>query len=70
MACIVEQEGSELALWSTLSLTVRRSHLVEDVLNQLNQYETEDLRKELLVPFSEEIGYDFGGVRAVFPVSL
>ncbi|KAM9086669.1 E3 ISG15--protein ligase HERC5-like isoform 1-T1 [Megaptera novaeangliae] len=63
---VVEQEGSEFALLPTFNLTVRRGHLIEDVLNQLNQFENEDLRRELLVSFSGEIGYDFGGVRAEF----
>ncbi|XP_023982445.1 E3 ISG15--protein ligase HERC5 isoform X3 [Physeter macrocephalus] len=66
LAGIVDQEESELALPPTFNLTVRRSHLIEDVLNQLNQFENEDLRRELLVSFSGEIGYDFGGVRAEF----
>ncbi|XP_037385436.1 E3 ISG15--protein ligase HERC5 isoform X1 [Talpa occidentalis] len=64
---IMEQRGSELALLPpTLNLTVRRSHLIEDVLNQLRQYENDDLRRELLVSFSGEIGHDFGGVKAEF----
>lgn len=32
-----------------LILIVRRSHLIEDVFNQLNQFENEDLRRELMV---------------------
>uniref|UniRef100_A0A8C6BDW8 HECT and RLD domain containing E3 ubiquitin protein ligase 5 n=1 Tax=Monodon monoceros TaxID=40151 RepID=A0A8C6BDW8_MONMO len=66
LAGIVEQERSELALLPTFHLTVRRSHLIEDVLNQLNQFENEDLRRELQVSFSGEIGYNSGGVRAEF----
>ncbi|XP_059867961.1 E3 ISG15--protein ligase HERC5 isoform X1 [Delphinus delphis] len=66
LAGIVEQERSEFALLPTVNLTVRRSHLIEDVLNQLNQFENEDLRRELWVSFSGEIGYDAGGVRAEF----
>ncbi|XP_024591916.1 E3 ISG15--protein ligase HERC5 isoform X2 [Neophocaena asiaeorientalis asiaeorientalis] len=66
LAGIVEQERSELALLPTFCLTVRRSHLIEDVLNQLNQLENEDLRRELQVSFSGEIGYNSGGVRAEF----
>lgn len=49
LAGIVEQGGSELALLPTLNLTVRRSHLIEDVLSHLNQFENEDLRRELMV---------------------
>ncbi|XP_058922820.1 E3 ISG15--protein ligase HERC5 isoform X1 [Kogia breviceps] len=66
LAGIVAQEEPEFALPPTINLTVRRSHLIEDVLNQLNQFENEDLRRELLVSFSGEIGYDSGGVRAEF----
>ncbi|XP_059970931.1 E3 ISG15--protein ligase HERC5 isoform X2 [Mesoplodon densirostris] len=66
LAGFVEQEGSEFALLPTFNLRVRRNYLIEDVLNQLNKFENEDLRKELLVSFSGEIGYDYGGVRAEF----
>lgn len=66
LAGIVLPGGSSLALLSTVNLTVRRSHLIEDVLGQLNQFENEDLRRELMVSFSGEIGLDFGGVRAEF----
>ncbi|XP_065763629.1 E3 ISG15--protein ligase HERC5 isoform X3 [Muntiacus reevesi] len=66
LAGIVDQEGSALSLLPTFNLIVRRSHLIEDVFNQLNQVENEDLRRELMVSFSGEIGYDFGGVRAEF----
>ncbi|EPY82853.1 E3 ISG15--protein ligase HERC5 [Camelus ferus] len=66
LAGIMGREGSPLALLPTFNLTVRRNHLIEDALNQLNQFENEDLRRELLVSFSGEIGYDFGGVRAEF----
>lgn len=52
LAGIVEQERSELALLPTFCLTVRRSHLIEDVLNQLNQLENEDLRRELQVKYN------------------
>ncbi|XP_037686168.1 E3 ISG15--protein ligase HERC5 isoform X2 [Choloepus didactylus] len=61
-----EQEGSESSLLPFSDLTVRRSHLTEDVLNQLNQFENEDLRRELSVSFREEIGSSFGGVRTEF----
>ncbi|XP_032717734.1 E3 ISG15--protein ligase HERC5 isoform X1 [Lontra canadensis] len=66
LAGIVEQGGSELALLPTLNLTVRRSHLIEDVLSHLNQFENEDLRRELMVSFSGEIGHDSGGVKVEF----
>ncbi|XP_054995466.1 E3 ISG15--protein ligase HERC5 [Sorex araneus] len=63
---ILEHEGSELSLLPSLTLVVRRSHLVEDVLNQLRRFENEDLRKELLVSFAGELGFNFGGVKAEF----
>ncbi|XP_020030081.2 E3 ISG15--protein ligase HERC5 isoform X1 [Castor canadensis] len=66
LAGILEQEESELALMPTLNLRVRRNHLVEDVLSQLSQFENEDLRRELWVSFSGEIGYDVGGVKTEF----
>ncbi|XP_070470422.1 E3 ISG15--protein ligase HERC5 [Equus przewalskii] len=62
----VDPGEPELALSSSFSLTVRRSHLIEDVLNHLNRFENEDLRRELLVSFSGEIPLDYGGVRAEF----
>lgn len=48
-AAIEEERESEFALMPTFDLTVRRNHLIEDVLNQLSQFENEDLRKELWV---------------------
>uniref|UniRef100_A0A8C0K1F9 HECT and RLD domain containing E3 ubiquitin protein ligase 5 n=1 Tax=Canis lupus dingo TaxID=286419 RepID=A0A8C0K1F9_CANLU len=66
LAGIMEQGGSQLALLPTFNLTVRRSHLIEDVLNHLNQFENEDLRRELMVSFSGEIGHDSGGVKVEF----
>ncbi|XP_077925074.1 E3 ISG15--protein ligase HERC5 isoform X3 [Halichoerus grypus] len=66
LAGIVEQGGSELALLPTFNLTVRRSHLIEDVLSHLNLFENEDLRRELMVSFSGEIGHDSGGVKVEF----
>ncbi|KAK2488536.1 hypothetical protein MC885_005004 [Smutsia gigantea] len=63
---IMEQEASELVLLSTFNLTVRRSHLIEDVLRHLYRYENEDLRREIMVSFSGEIEHDFEGVRAEF----
>ncbi|XP_053459750.1 E3 ISG15--protein ligase HERC5 isoform X2 [Nycticebus coucang] len=67
-SAIAPQRRSEVLpfLQPTLNLTVRRDDLVEDVLNQLSQSENEDLRKELWVSFSGEIGYDLGGVRREF----
>ncbi|DAA28802.1 TPA: hect domain and RLD 5 [Bos taurus] len=66
LAGIVDQERSALSSLPTFNLIVRRSHLIEDVFSQLNQFENEDLRRELMVSFSGEIGYNFGGVRAEF----
>ncbi|KAI5932354.1 E3 ISG15--protein ligase HERC5 isoform X2 [Manis javanica] len=63
---IMEQGASELALLPTFNLIVRRSHLIEDVLRHLYQYENEDLRREIMVSFSGEIEHDFGGVKAEF----
>ncbi|XP_036996961.2 E3 ISG15--protein ligase HERC5 [Artibeus jamaicensis] len=63
---IVEDGGSSLALLPTFNVSVRRSHLIEDALNQLTQLENEDLSGELMVSFSGEIEHDFGGVRAEF----
>ncbi|XP_017400590.1 E3 ISG15--protein ligase HERC5 isoform X2 [Cebus imitator] len=65
-AAVEEERESEFALLPTFDLTVRRNHLIEDVLNQLSQFENEDLRKELWVSFSGEIGYDLGGVKTEF----
>ncbi|EHH53834.1 E3 ISG15--protein ligase HERC5 [Macaca fascicularis] len=65
-AAIEEERESEFALMPTFDLTVRRNHLIEDVLNQLSQFENEDLRKELWVSFSGEIGYDLVGVKREF----
>ncbi|ELK26861.1 E3 ISG15--protein ligase HERC5, partial [Myotis davidii] len=66
LAGIVEDGGSSLGLLPTFNLRVRRSHLIEDVLSQLSQFENEDLRMELMVSFSEETGYEPGGVRTEF----
>ncbi|XP_070265202.1 E3 ISG15--protein ligase HERC5-like isoform X1 [Myotis yumanensis] len=66
LAGIVEDGGSRLGLLPTFNLIVRRSHLIEDVLSQLSQFENEDLRMELMVSFSEETGYEPGGVRTEF----
>ncbi|XP_039074362.1 E3 ISG15--protein ligase HERC5 isoform X2 [Hyaena hyaena] len=66
LAGVMQQGRSELALLPTFNLTVRRSHLIEDVLSHLYQFENEDLRKELMVSFSGEIGLDSGGVKVEF----
>ncbi|XP_047422955.1 E3 ISG15--protein ligase HERC5 isoform X2 [Sciurus carolinensis] len=66
LAGIIEQEDSQLALLPTFNLRVRRNHLIEDALSQLSQFENEDLRRELWVSFTGEIGYDFGGVKTEF----
>ncbi|XP_025777178.1 E3 ISG15--protein ligase HERC5 [Puma concolor] len=63
---VVEHGRSELSLLPTFNLTVRRNHLIEDVLSHLNQFENEDLRRELMVSFSGEIGLDSGGVKVEF----
>lgn len=52
LAGIADQEGSALSLLPTFNLRVRRSHLIEDVFNQLNQVENEDLRRELMVKYN------------------
>ena len=52
LAGLADQEGSALSLLPTFNLRVRRSHLIEDVFNQLNQFENEDLRRELMVKYN------------------
>lgn len=54
-AAIEEERESEFALMPTFGLTVRRNHLIEDVLNQLSQFENEDLRKELWVKYNSHL---------------
>lgn len=66
LARFVEGEELEPAFLPTFNLRVRRSHLIEDVLNQLSRFENEDLRKELWVSFTGEIGYGFRGVMTEF----
>uniref|UniRef100_A0A8C8YIH1 HECT and RLD domain containing E3 ubiquitin protein ligase 5 n=1 Tax=Prolemur simus TaxID=1328070 RepID=A0A8C8YIH1_PROSS len=69
LAEITEQRGSEEIvpfLQPAFTLTVRRSHLIEDVLNQLSQSENEDLRKELWISFHGETELELGGVRREF----
>lgn len=51
----VDPGEPELALSSSFNLTVRRSHLIEDVLNHLNRFENEDLRRELLVKYNAHL---------------
>ncbi|XP_070249068.1 probable E3 ubiquitin-protein ligase HERC6 isoform X2 [Myotis yumanensis] len=48
------------------SLRVRRSHLVDDALRQLNQAEVTDLRKELVIEFINEIRSVGYGVKSEF----
>ncbi|KAL0606941.1 E3 ISG15--protein ligase HERC5, partial [Plecturocebus cupreus] len=43
------EEESEFALLPTFNLTVRRNRLIADVLNQLSQFENEDLMKEIIL---------------------
>ena len=52
LAGIVDQEQSALSSLPTFNLIVRRSHLIEDVFNQLNQFENDDLRRELMVKYN------------------
>ncbi|XP_014307555.1 probable E3 ubiquitin-protein ligase HERC6 [Myotis lucifugus] len=47
-------------------LQVRRSHLVDDALRQLNQAEVTDLRKELVIEFINEIRSVGYGVKSEF----
>nr|KAF6500344.1 HECT and RLD domain containing E3 ubiquitin protein ligase 5 [Molossus molossus] len=47
-------------------LQVRRSHLVEDALCQLSQAEVTDLRKALVIEFTEEIRSAGTGVKSEF----
>ncbi|XP_058151622.1 E3 ISG15--protein ligase HERC5 [Dasypus novemcinctus] len=64
---VAEEEGlPESTFTFFFDLRVRRSHLIEDVLEHLNLLEKEDLRRELRISFSEEIDYNCGGVRAEF----
>lgn len=54
LAGVVEHGRSELSLLPTFNLTVRRNHLIEDVLSHLNQFENEDLRRELMVKYNSQ----------------
>ncbi|KAM8967986.1 probable E3 ubiquitin-protein ligase HERC6 isoform X1 [Sarcophilus harrisii] len=65
-ANLMLNQTSELATAHQLHLKVRRNHLVEDALRQLNKVVDNDLKKELLVSFTKEIGPDYGGVRKAF----
>ncbi|XP_012579744.1 PREDICTED: probable E3 ubiquitin-protein ligase HERC6 isoform X3 [Condylura cristata] len=47
-------------------LKVRRNHLVEDTLRQLNQFEDTDLCKQLVIEFVEEIVSPGEGVKSEF----
>uniref|UniRef100_A0A673UWZ9 HECT and RLD domain containing E3 ubiquitin protein ligase 5 n=2 Tax=Suricata suricatta TaxID=37032 RepID=A0A673UWZ9_SURSU len=66
LAGVMQQGRSELALLPTFNMIVRRSHLIEDVLSHLYQFENQDLRRELMVSFSGEIGLTSGGVKVEF----
>ncbi|XP_051823686.1 probable E3 ubiquitin-protein ligase HERC6 [Antechinus flavipes] len=66
LADYILNQRPELAITHQLLLNVRRSHLVEDTLRQLSKVVDNDLRKELWVSFTEEIGFDLGGVRKEF----
>jgi hypothetical protein len=46
-----------------LVLRVRREHLIQDTLDQINQYEASELKKELRVQFVGEEAIDEGGVK-------
>ncbi|XP_072481567.1 probable E3 ubiquitin-protein ligase HERC6 [Notamacropus eugenii] len=54
------------AMESGLHLTVRRSHLVEDALNQLNQVADNDLKRELVISIQGETHPECGGIRKEF----
>src|SRR6185312_11055979 len=49
-----------------LTLHVRRSHLVQDTLNQLSKQRRDDLKKPLKVTFDAEEAVDAGGVKKEF----
>ena len=49
-----------------LVLRVHRSNLIQDTLQQLSRYQSEDYRKPLKVQFVGEQGIDEGGVRKEF----
>ncbi|KAF9168570.1 putative E3 ubiquitin-protein ligase HTD2 [Actinomortierella ambigua] len=49
-----------------LVLTIRRDHLIEDALAQLQHKPHEDLKKQLRVKFVDEEGIDEGGVQKEF----
>ncbi|XP_004390203.2 probable E3 ubiquitin-protein ligase HERC6 isoform X1 [Trichechus manatus latirostris] len=60
------QRKSEFPSPPKFILKVRRSHLVEDALRQISQVEVNDLRKALVIEFTEEIVSEAGGVRSEF----
>ncbi|XP_062964682.1 probable E3 ubiquitin-protein ligase HERC6 isoform X2 [Cynocephalus volans] len=62
----IVQRMNEFPPSPTFILRVRRSHLVEDALRQLNQVEVTDLQKALEVEFIKEIGPERGGVSSEF----
>ncbi|KAF9586084.1 putative E3 ubiquitin-protein ligase HTD2 [Lunasporangiospora selenospora] len=49
-----------------LKLTIRRDHIIEDALVQLQHKTHEDLKKQLKVKFVDEEGIDEGGVQKEF----
>lgn len=71
LAGIVEDGGSSLGLLPTFNLIVRRSHLIEDVLSQLSQFENEDLRMELMVRYrSQQFGAEIRKILSNVTTSL
>ncbi|XP_023409026.1 probable E3 ubiquitin-protein ligase HERC6 isoform X2 [Loxodonta africana] len=63
---MVIQRKSEFPSPPQFKLRVRRNHLVEDALRQLSQAEVNDLSKELVIEFIEEITSVAGGVKSEF----
>ncbi|XP_036038711.1 probable E3 ubiquitin-protein ligase HERC6 isoform X2 [Onychomys torridus] len=63
---VSEARESESIRPPFLILRVRRSHLVEDAMHQLEQAESFDLRKPLTVEFIKEIRAESGGVSSEF----
>jgi ubiquitin-protein ligase E3 A len=49
-----------------LLLSIRRDHIIEDALVQLQHKSHEDLKKQLKVKFIDEEGIDEGGVQKEF----
>ncbi|XP_054447552.1 LOW QUALITY PROTEIN: probable E3 ubiquitin-protein ligase HERC6 [Pteronotus mesoamericanus] len=57
---------NEVSTSPTFLLRVRRSHLIQDALHQLNEAEVTDLQKELVVEFINEIRSVGKGVKSEF----